>query len=411
MAIYRDLYDCRHGFNYSINSLKTSGISKTDLQDVLDFSDDMLALGISYNRMRKAVPILRWHALQLKELDTTFRKAKDRDIKKLILKVERDLPIAEWTKQDYKKVLKRFYKWLLGKDLDHPDIVRWIKTRQPKNSMLPEDLLTESDALKLVEHGSNLRDKAFIFVLYESGARLGEMLSLQIKDVVFGEHITSISVKGKTGQRRIPLVACSSYLSNWINQHPFKDNPEAMLWTSVRKTYSDTENSMNPRTIKKMLEHTAKLAGIKKRINPHSFRHARATILAKKLTEAELKMYFGWTQDSDMAARYVHLSGRDIDNAILKVHGIKISEESAQETVSIIQCKRCDTKNPSVFKLCKKCGNALSEKASVEVLATKTEQSYEFLNNVVGQLKDLENKGLDLKQFSEFLNEWSKNKK
>jgi integrase len=35
------------------------------------------------------------------------------------------------------------------------------------------------------------------------------------------------------------------------------------------------------------------------RIDGHSFRHSRATWLANKLTEAQMKEHFGWTQSSD----------------------------------------------------------------------------------------------------------------
>jgi integrase/recombinase XerD len=38
--------------------------------------------------------------------------------------------------------------------------------------------------------------------------------------------------------------------------------------------------------------------------------------------------YFGWIQGSDMPSIYVHLSGRDIDDAILKANGIVQSNVS-----------------------------------------------------------------------------------
>lgn len=40
------------------------------------------------------------------------------------------------------------------------------------------------------------------------------------------------------------------------------------------------------------------------------------------LTEAQMNVYFGWVQGSDMPGVYVHLSGRDVDDAILKANGI-----------------------------------------------------------------------------------------
>ena len=78
-----------------------------------------------------------------------------------------------------------------------------------------------------------------------------------------------------------------------------------------------------------MLREVAQKAGIDKPINPHHFRHPRATDLAKKLTEAQLCQYMGWIQSSKEAATYVHLSGRDMDKAILTLHGL--AEEETEE--------------------------------------------------------------------------------
>jgi integrase/recombinase XerD len=49
------------------------------------------------------------------------------------------------------------------------------------------------------------------------------------------------------------------------------------------------------------------------------------------LTEAQMKEYLGWVGDSKMAATYVHLSGRNVDNALFKLNGIKTEDEINDE--------------------------------------------------------------------------------
>jgi integrase/recombinase XerD len=39
---------------------------------------------------------------------------------------------------------------------------------------------------------------------------------------------------------------------------------------------------------------------IKKAVNPHAFRHSRATFMAKHLKEPEMREFFGWGKDSEM---------------------------------------------------------------------------------------------------------------
>ena len=50
------------------------------------------------------------------------------------------------------------------------------------------------------------------------------------------------------------------------------------------------------------------------------------------MTEAQLCGWFGWEQGSDIPAGYVHLSGRDIDNAYYTMHGLYDPEEDGDST-------------------------------------------------------------------------------
>ena len=125
-----------------------------------------------------------------------------------------------------------------------------------------------------------------------------------------------------------------------------------------------------------LLRSVAKRAGIKKRVNPHSFRHARATILANELTESQLKEIFGWSQSSDTPAIYVHLSNRDTDKALMKIYGIEIKEKDKERNpLTKIICIRCKTENESINKFCKTCGLVLDKKEAIKLHKNDLERS------------------------------------
>lgn len=63
--------------------------------------------------------------------------------------------------------------------------MRWIKCNFRDDKKLPEELLTEEDVTKLIEAAQHPRDKALVFLLYESGCRIGELLNVKIKNVLF----------------------------------------------------------------------------------------------------------------------------------------------------------------------------------------------------------------------------------
>ncbi len=104
-------------------------------------------------------------------------------------------------------------------------------------------------------------------------------------------------------------------------------------------------------------------------MNPHNFHHSRATHLAKNLTEAQMNEYFGWVQGSRMAQTYVHLSGRDMDSALLKLHNIRAPDESqAGDSFVLRPCRRCDFQNPPGNRFCSRCGTALDDRAADDLI-------------------------------------------
>ena len=117
-----------------------------------------------------------------------------------------------------------------------------------------------------------------------------------------------------------------------------------------------------------MIARLAKKAGIKKKVNPHMFRHSRATYLANHFTEAQMNHYFGWIQGSDMPSTYVHMSGRDIVSAVLKLNGKKKEEyQITTDEFSSKTCKRCEKDNPPTGKFCLRCGAPLDLETVINI--------------------------------------------
>jgi len=331
-------------------------LGERNAQLILKFSHHLSARSLSAGRIARYVQELR----KLGELlGKPFDEATRADIEDLVAKLER-LPLSARTKRDHKAALKLFYRWLRGAD-EYPEEVRWIKTTlKLKDFLLPEDLLTEEDVKKLVEAASNPRDKAFIMTLYESGARIGELGSLRIRDVRFEEGYAALMLRGKTGARRVIVVASVPYLANWLQNHPLRRDPDSPLWVSR------DGKLVGYAGLAKLLRMTAKRAGLQKKVNPHKLRHSRATFLAGKLTEAQMNQLFGWRQGSVMPSIYVHLSGRDVDEAILGLYGLRKPEEEKPK-LAPRACPRCQTSNPFDASFCSRCGLALDVKVAMRL--------------------------------------------
>ncbi|MHB1830758.1 MAG: tyrosine-type recombinase/integrase, partial [Candidatus Micrarchaeaceae archaeon] len=130
------------------------------------------------------------------------------------------------------------------------------------------------------------------------------------------------------------------------------------LWINVGSWYN-LNKQMDYSGLRIMLKKVAKRAELDKRVYPHLFRHSRASNYANKLTEQQLKAYFGWTGDSQMAATYVHLSGRDIDNAILQANGMAPKNQDVKPKLTVKTCPKCRNPNGINSTYCSICGSAL----------------------------------------------------
>ncbi|VVB76477.1 Tyrosine recombinase XerA [uncultured archaeon] len=371
--------------------VKESKLSKENKTLILDFANNCLARGLTKLRVRKYLFHLRRIA---EELNKPLNKADRKDIEKLINWLN-DTDYSPNTLADFRVALKVFYKYLEAEKLGltirelemqrkEPQIVSWFSSRIKKiDKKLPEQLLTQEDILALIKSAPNIRDKAFIATLYESGARIGEIGTLRIKNISFDEYGIKANLSGKTGSRTIRLISCCKYLTDWINQHPNKDNSEAPLWVGY-----NTKELLNYTSLSKLLRVARKRAGINKPINPHSFRHSRATELAQHFTEQQLKAYLGWTAGSDMASVYVHLSGKDLDNAMLSLHGLMPKKADEQPKLMPKKCLVCGELNEPIASFCIKCRTALT----LEVAITEDVQKEIKSKELEIKMKILESK-------------------
>ena len=328
-------------------------------------------------RQSIAVATRQKHLRTLLGLSRLLRKdwkdVSKNDIEKLVYNIMQNYsdPSGKETNYsyDHKKILKIFFRWMkLGSREfaevgDPPETVR-VRMRKVRDKIIREDLLTEDDISRLLfACGENARDRALIDCHYEGGTRPGEILSLQIKHVKFDKYGTTLHVDGKTGPRTVRLIKSTPNLANWLSIHPFKDDPDAFVWINLTKNLYGEQ--LNYPAARAMFSRRAKMAHLEKRVNLNMFRHSEATNSAKFMTEAQLRKRHGWSPESKMPAKYVHLINADVDAAIFEHLGIETKEKEEKNLPKI--CQICEVPNPSNAKICSKCGKPLDLATSIEL--------------------------------------------
>jgi hypothetical protein len=104
----------------------------------------------------------------------------------------------------------------------------------------------------------------------------------------------------------------------------------------------------------------------------------------------------GWEIGSREAATYVHLSGRDMDQAINKLHGIA-EEKDEESKFKVITCPRCGIQNSPESKACPHCGIPLDLQSVMDYektskTALKQMDDTKTLDNLLKYMKTLEKK-------------------
>jgi integrase/recombinase XerD len=187
-------------------------------------------------------------------------------------------------------------------------------------------------------------------------------------------------LRGKTGERRIRIISFAKLLQQWLDIHPLKHQKQFPLWISQATNYNN--QPLGLRGAQKIIEEALAKAKLDKHKRLYLLRHSRATHLCKWFTEAQMCVFFGWEHGTKVVRRYIHLSGKDLDNTLLS-----ISEEGQQVTkqteylLKTRKCSRCtETLSPSQ-QFCGRCGltTTLAEQYTKELDLEKENKELKIL--------------------------------
>ncbi len=176
--------------------------------------------------------------------------------------------------------IKAFYKYLLIEDVLDSSPVELIES--PKLGRKIPDVLNLEEINKVFEAidlstPEGARNRAMLEMLYGSGLRVTELISLKLNNLFFEEGFMRIFGKGSK-ERLVPLGSESAkflkiYVNDWRTHVSIKQGNENVVFLNRRGT--GISRVMIFKIIKSLIEEV----GIKKNVSPHTFRHSFATHL------------------------------------------------------------------------------------------------------------------------------------
>lgn len=351
--------------------IRESAIPEENKRLLLDFDKACVAEGLSLARRVKLLGHIS--LLAVRQLHSPFHSATRKEIWDVVFAIESS-NLATWTKRDHKFAIKKFFKFVhWGNEAvrrrGYPPVVAGISTQVKKRDQVrvqAADILTEAEVERMLSAARDSQQRALLSMMYELGARVSEIGTMRVGDVSRDRYSYLCDLNGKTGPRSVRVIRSAAALTAWLNLHPQRTDNAAPLWGRVRE---GSWGAFGYNGIRKQMRAAAKAAGISKRVYHHLLRHSRIThVLASgQMNEAQIKKFFGLTQDSSMLAVYSHLVSKDANDAALRMHGIVPAD--ATQRPAPPRCGMCAKFNEPDAGFCARCGYALRENTAAEVAA------------------------------------------
>jgi len=217
--------------------------------------------------------------------------------------------------------IRGFYRFMMGENIidtdptthvDRPRIPRYLPSVLTFEEV--ESLFAVPDTSKTL----GLRNRAMFEIIYASGLRISELLTLKISQIYFEQEILRIFGKG----RKERLVPVSPSALSWVKKYLDTGRPSL-----DKKRLGETYVFLNARGKQmsrmgfwKILDKDAHLAGIKKKVHPHTMRHSFATHLIENGADLRAVQEMLGHADISTTQIYTHLDRSHIEKQYRKFH-------------------------------------------------------------------------------------------
>ncbi|GBE55266.1 hypothetical protein BMS3Bbin15_01434 [archaeon BMS3Bbin15] len=388
-----EIYQTEKSLKNAVDSIENLQIPERNKELIREFVDNALVgwngEKLSKKRVLKYISVLKYIVLILGE--KKFDYVTTVDIKKILRIVDDDPKKGEWAQYDYRILIKRYITWLReehGYPEDYPDreehmkalsmiklgVLRHalevlkIKAKQPDKLRDRDTIPSKEYITYMREAAINPRDRAFLAILEEVGARIGGLGTRQIKHVEFDDIGAQIYMSDKTLRGEpVRLTWSAAFLREWIGVHPYRTDMEAPLWVNMQKTKPVPLNYKGLRSIVKrvILRHNRRakengLPEIPHDYGMHAFRYyAQIRDELNGVPRAVQVRQRGWTYNSNMPSRYARLVSKEVDEFYRKKLGISDTGEEEQP----YPCPRCREINLPKSRFCKRCGMPLTKES------------------------------------------------
>lgn len=215
--------------------------------------------------------------------------------------------------------LKTFIKYCLSEQIREDDPLRHIKP--PKIKVALPDSLSEAQVDALLDAPDlndpiGLRDKAMLEVLYATGLRVTELISLRLDQISLLQGVVRVIGKGNK-ERLVPLgEPAVEAIEIFV-----KTGRSVLLKHSSDVVFPSTRGTLMTRqTFWHRIKIYATVAGINVKLSPHTLRHAFATHLLNHGADLRVVQLLLGHSDLSTTQIYTHVATERLTHIIATHH-------------------------------------------------------------------------------------------
>lgn len=239
-------------------------------------------------------------------------------------------PLKKNTQNYHLIALRAFLKYLAKRDIKTmaPEKIELAKMPDRQIEFLEgtdlENFLQGPESIDQPEI-IKLRDKAILETLFSTGLRVSELAGLKIKDINLNKD--EFTVRGKGSKLRV--VFLSNAAKHWLKK--YQDNRKDMseyLFTNhdkagKKRNKENDDKGLTPRSVQRIVQKYAKIAGITKKITPHVLRHSYATDLLSNGADIRSVQTMLGHSSITTTQIYTHITDKQLREVYKNFHGRK----------------------------------------------------------------------------------------
>src|SRR3989344_4932059 len=191
--------------------------------------------------------------------------------------------LKKQTQNYFLVALRSFFRFLIKKKLTvmPPETIELGKLRDRKIKYLTDDEVGKLLNCPNIKKLRGLRDKAILEVLFSTGLRVSELVSLNREHVNIKQG--EFGIIGKGGRARVVFLTDSAklWLQNYLDGRKDAYSPLFIRYSGpkAKEGLTNEKSRLTSRSVERMVNKYQKKAGILFRIGPHVLRHSFATDL------------------------------------------------------------------------------------------------------------------------------------